>query len=567
MSNSPGFNPQPTQQGSQQGPPPTPSPNTSQQSDSSGGGSQKKGFFQNIGSFLRQNSGAIADIGNQLAAAGGNYRPMMLAHQDKELRLQQDAQATRAQLAQSEMQNQALTRQLTQKQLDNYRTPEQIAAANVTQAGALEDVKNLHGPEKDTAVPLGPGEGYGYMQDVYDPSTGQRVTRPKMVTNQVPNPAIGAQTAQAGTISGMRSDAQPPTTVPGGQGPVAPLGPLSTPSPAASAPPPIMPPLPPTVPQQSQMMASPKGSNSPHIERTTGNSSTGWDYVWRNQMGMESGRAGEAPAPSQYVGSETSGQNTSLKDTPEGQVPVSLPHSSTKTPIFPGGPNSQVPPVNPPIPGTGNAGAARTAAPQAPGATPPRANLGVKTGSPVLNSSKETEWVSWQDKDGRTVAGPASMAAQAGGKNPAKVPAQEVRDITNARHAVTLMTKVGDPSKPETQGTLQLIDSLDKDGKLGILASRWNSFMTTGVGSQLGDDPRITTLLDKNMLADTATMLAHFGASGGRSPLMLQHFLDLANAGKMDGHTLKAGTKAIADYMTDRAQIPSGQSGSTFQHF
>jgi hypothetical protein len=163
----------------------------------------------------------------------------------------------------------------------------------------------------------------------------------------------------------------------------------------------------------------------------------------------------------------------------------------------------------------------------------------------------------WNNPDtGKMEAGAMSQAPK--GSNPAQLGMQEVKDIMNARHAVQIMTKQGDPNDPVNQGTLQLIDSLDKDGKLGVLASRWNSFMTTGVGTVPGDDPRIISLLDKNMLGDTATMLSHFGASGGRSPQMLQHFLDLADSRKMDGPTLKAGVRAIADYMTDKAMYPGG---------
>jgi hypothetical protein len=179
-------------------------------------------------------------------------------------------------------------------------------------------------------------------------------------------------------------------------------------------------------------------------------------------------------------------------------------------------------------------------------------------GQPIQSqggAAKGAKWMTWSE-DGRTVAGPMSMAQQRGAQNPAELPQQEVRDVQNARHAVNLLSKQGDPKKPESQGVLQLIDSLDKDGKLGVLASRWNSFMTSGVGASPDDDPRIVTLINKNMLGDTATMLAHFGASGGRSPQMLQHFLDLSNSRKMDGVTLRAGTRAILDYMQDRAMIP-----------
>ncbi|MGB9072733.1 MAG: hypothetical protein WCC22_08675 [Terriglobales bacterium] len=172
------------------------------------------------------------------------------------------------------------------------------------------------------------------------------------------------------------------------------------------------------------------------------------------------------------------------------------------------------------------------------------------------------KWVTYTDASGRTIAGPLSAAKVSGATDMAELPAQEVRDVQNARHAVRLMTKTGDPNKPETNGVLQLIDSLEKDGKLGILSSRFNSFMTKRVGASPDDDPRIITLIDKNMLSDTAAMLSHFGASGGRSPQMLQHFIDLANSGRMDAKTLKYGTLAIADYMTDRAMLPGGGAGS-----
>ena len=65
-------------------------------------------------------------------------------------------------------------------------------------------------------------------------------------------------------------------------------------------------------------------------------------------------------------------------------------------------------------------------------------------------------WVSWQDKDGRTVAGPLSLAQKMGAQNPAQVPTEEIRNITDARQAVNLISKQGDPNQPETMGVLQL---------------------------------------------------------------------------------------------------------------
>jgi hypothetical protein len=167
------------------------------------------------------------------------------------------------------------------------------------------------------------------------------------------------------------------------------------------------------------------------------------------------------------------------------------------------------------------------------------------------------KWVEYTEpKTNKRVAGPLSQARKAGATDMALLDAGEIRAIGDARRAVELITKQG--TKPEEQGVMQLVDGLDKDGKLGIAASRLNSFLAGGVGTSPGDDPRIITLLDKTQLAMTLTMKAHFGLSGGRSPQMLQHFLDMANAKKMDGTTLRAGILAVNNYMADRAASPEG---------
>ncbi|MGB9408769.1 MAG: hypothetical protein WCA89_14620, partial [Terracidiphilus sp.] len=172
--------------------------------------------------------------------------------------------------------------------------------------------------------------------------------------------------------------------------------------------------------------------------------------------------------------------------------------------------------------------------------------------------AKKMKWVMGTNSGGETIAAPLSQAETMGLTNLAELPSTELKDMFNARHAVKLATQVGDPKAPETMGTLQLMDSLEKDGKLGVAASRINKFLTRGVGSEPGDDPRIAALLNKGDLFTTGIMLAHFGASGGRSPQMLQHFLEMADTGKMDGPTLKSGTKALVNYMQERAMESHG---------
>ena len=169
------------------------------------------------------------------------------------------------------------------------------------------------------------------------------------------------------------------------------------------------------------------------------------------------------------------------------------------------------------------------------------------------------QWVMWQDKDGRTVAGPLSLATQSGAQNPAALDTRDVQGAMDARQAVNLINKQGNAKDPTTWGVNQLIDSLAKDNKLGVASSRLNAFLAGQVGFTPGDDPRIISLLDKSQLLMTLSMKAHFGASGGRSPQMLDHFMSLANAKTMNAQTLRSGTAAVGDYMADRAMIPGGQ--------
>jgi len=175
------------------------------------------------------------------------------------------------------------------------------------------------------------------------------------------------------------------------------------------------------------------------------------------------------------------------------------------------------------------------------------------------------KWVSYTDpKSGKEVAAPLSQAKAAGATDMAELGQKDVNELREARNVHQLISKQGDPTKAENMGVMQLIDSLDKDKKLGILSSRLNGFLAGKVGTLPGDDPRIAALLNKSDLAMTASMKAHFGASGGRSPQMLEHFLAMANAKKMDAPALRAGFAAIDDYMQDRGKIvPSADAPST----
>src|ERR1700722_802358 len=82
---------------------------------------QSQGFFSKIGAVLKTIAPYIQPVADHLAAAAGNYEPLELARQQRQDALQQ-------QLQQSQMANQDLTRQLTQRQIDNYQTPDQQSA-------------------------------------------------------------------------------------------------------------------------------------------------------------------------------------------------------------------------------------------------------------------------------------------------------------------------------------------------------------------------------------------------------------------------------------------------------
>ena len=152
-----------------------------------------------------------------------------------------------------------------------------------------------------------------------------------------------------------------------------------------------------------------------------------------------------------------------------------------------------------------------------------------------------------EDKNGRLVALPADEARAAGLKNIYKAGAQESEKITNARNLVPLFNS----TDPNDIGIIALATKLDKEGKLGPLAGRWNEFLSGKYGS---GDPEYAELRTLMGLSTTALMQVHVGSRGGA--FMLEHFQDLADAGKMDGPTLLTGLKTEARYIERKAMLP-----------
>lgn len=169
-----------------------------------------------------------------------------------------------------------------------------------------------------------------------------------------------------------------------------------------------------------------------------------------------------------------------------------------------------------------------------------------------------------QDADGRDVLVSMADAKKLGLSGVMKAGEQEVGKAQSARHwkrlaETTVPIQLSDPKNPNSaaanadqMGILQLIDHLDKRGMLGPIASRWNDFLAGKVGA---GDPEVEALRTKMGLSTTLLMNAHVGSRGGS--YMMEHFEDLANAGKMDADTLRAGVKSELNYINTRAMLPN----------
>lgn len=181
----------------------TPSSPIFSQVDGGADSGQRGGALRKIGSFIKSALPYIAPIAARLAATAGNRTALEDEYHQHAESLAQD------QLAASR-EHQGLQNQLARVQLANIRSPEQQATAALTQAGALEDVKNLHAPGKDTTE-----AGGGVLEDVYDPALRKRVTRPKMMTTEVPNPELVPYAPGAPKPNFVQDwNAGPPPTIP-----------------------------------------------------------------------------------------------------------------------------------------------------------------------------------------------------------------------------------------------------------------------------------------------------------------------------------------------------------------
>lgn len=173
---------------------------------------------------------------------------------------------------------------------------------------------------------------------------------------------------------------------------------------------------------------------------------------------------------------------------------------------------------------------------------------GVKTlvdanGNP-LRGKGSAQMMVGTDAQGRQIAGTPQEMTAAGATNFTKLDSGEAAKVNTARQ----MTSPG--------GLFDLINkdfSQFKPGELEGLAPRWNEFLAGTYGTA---DPRYVALRTHlTGLLSTALMQAHVGARGGER--IMEHFQDLANAGKMSLPTMKAAVEAERQYVEEKAMRPT----------
>jgi hypothetical protein len=174
--------------------------------------------------------------------------------------------------------------------------------------------------------------------------------------------------------------------------------------------------------------------------------------------------------------------------------------------------------------------------------------------APPKEAKDATKPVIGFDADGNQVLTNGANATQLGLSEIREVGQAEAEKVTNARSLLPVFNN----SNPADRGAMQLAQDLDRQGKLGPLASRYQEFMAGTYGK---GDPEVEELRTKMGLLATGLMQVHVGARG--SAQMLEHFEDMANAKKMDGPTLLSGLNAENNYVTRKAMIPKNSRFNT----
>lgn len=226
------------------------------------------------------------------------------------------------------------------------------------------------------------------------------------------------------------------------------------------------------------------------------------ESLWATAARMQMAKAGKTTDTVEY------------RDDGKGNI-VALPKRTVSTPNVPGSGTSK-------LPSSGGAPGPRVVLP---------------------GGGKAPPMVVGTDSSGQQIAGTQDELRTAGVQNYTPLGAAESAKVNTARQ----LTSPGG-----------LFDLANKDlaafkpGELEALAPRWNEFLAGKVGTA---DPRYVALRTHvNGLLSTALMQAHVGARG--SGEMMEHFQDIANAGKMSKDTLQAALNAEKQYVNEKAMRP-----------
>jgi hypothetical protein len=156
----------------------------------------------------------------------------------------------------------------------------------------------------------------------------------------------------------------------------------------------------------------------------------------------------------------------------------------------------------------------------------------------AAEANKPSNIVTGTSLDGRQVAGTLEELTSTGVTGITKLPSADASKVYIARQLIS----------PDG-----LITNTEKDiaafqpEELNAIGSRWNEFMTGKVGA---GDPRYVALRTDTQLLSTALMQAHVGSRGSEG--MMEHFGNMANAGKMDAGTSKQQSPRSVDTLRKR---------------
>lgn len=113
---------------------------------------------------------------------------------------------------------------------------------------------------------------------------------------------------------------------------------------------------------------------------------------------------------------------------------------------------------------------------------------------------------------------------------------------------------------PHIDEAKQMVNDLDKRGKLGPILGRWNEFMAGTVGA--GDEDYATFRMTMNLLK-TGLMRIHVGARGGVQ--LLAKFDKLLAEGKMDKATLNGALTAYESFAKGYAELGQAVGKKTIE--